>query len=380
MAKRTKGADHAAPDPSVPPEGGAAGRDPASVPGTGPVGDPADPVDDGPADVIDGEVLSGELLSRDGGPVASDDLSRTVARLTEETLEPAERRRLLGRLAGQAGRTGWRLMSRPRGVLRWITDAVMDAAPHIPIRDLETLRRHYHGLDGDALAERLIRNASRVTATIGAAGGGLSAIEWATPPTLLTAPVLLSAETVAVVAVEIKLLGELHEVYRMPVRGNATQRAAALVSSWAGRRGVSLTTAGRGLTASLGLAARRELRDKLLRRFGRNLTTLGPLLTGAAVGAELNRRATRAVGQEIRADLARIARQQLRQPPPGMPVPPPQQPYPGGVPYPGPPPYPPQQPPPGQPYPPSGRPGPYPPQGPYPPPPGPYPGPPRRGR
>jgi hypothetical protein len=41
----------------------------------------------------------------------------------------------------------------------------------------------------------------------------------------------------------------------------------------------------------------------LLRRFGRNLTTLGPLLTGAAVASYLNRRATRSLGDKIRKDL-----------------------------------------------------------------------------
>ncbi|MGA8112603.1 MAG: hypothetical protein WCA46_02960 [Actinocatenispora sp.] len=254
-------------------------------------------------------MLDGEVILSDGRrvPVNSDELATTVARLTADDLAPNDRRRLLGRLASQAGRTSWRVLSRPRGILRWIADTVLQAAPHIPIRDLETLREHYHGLDGEELAERLVRNASRVTATVGAAGGGLSAVEWAAPPALLSAPVLLSAETVAVVAVELKLLGELHEVYRLPLSGSAPQRASALVSAWAGRRGVSLTAAGRGLSASLGMAARRELRDRLLRRFGRNLTTLGPMLTGAAVGAELNRRATRSVGNDFRKDLRRLA-------------------------------------------------------------------------
>jgi hypothetical protein len=265
--------------------------------------------------------LSGDVLAADGRPVAAaadlpvrDDLAATIADLTTDDLPSAERRRLLGRLAGQAGRTGWRLLARPRGALRWIGETVLEVAPHVPVRDLATLQRHYPGLDGEALAERLVRNASRVTAAIGATGGGLSAVEWTAPPTLLTAPVLLSAETVAVVAVELKLIGELHEVYRIPVpRGPS--RAVALVGSWAGRRGITLAKAGRGLGASLGLAARRELADRLLRRFGRNLTTLGPLLTGAAVGAELNRRATRAVGTAVRRDLARRAIRPT--PPPG---------------------------------------------------------------
>ncbi len=42
-----------------------------------------------------------------------------------------------------------------------MADAVTDIAPHVPVRDLETLRRHFAGLDDDELAERLIRNAAR---------------------------------------------------------------------------------------------------------------------------------------------------------------------------------------------------------------------------
>jgi hypothetical protein len=58
----------------------------------------------------------------------------------------------------------------------------------------------------------------------------------------------------------------------------------------------------------LGTAARKELRDRLLRRFGRNLTTLGPMLTGAVVAGYLNRRATQSLGDRIREDLRRQAR------------------------------------------------------------------------
>jgi hypothetical protein len=60
---------------------------------------------------------------------------------------------------------------------------------------------------------------------------------------------------------------------------------------------------GVGVGAVLGTAARKELREMLLRRFGRNLTTLGPFLTGAAVASYLNRRATRRLGDRLGDDL-----------------------------------------------------------------------------
>ncbi|BCB87852.1 hypothetical protein [Phytohabitans suffuscus] len=233
------------------------------------------------------------------------ELSKAIAALGEEGVPAAERRRLLRRVAGRVPIRRIGSMFRPKVAVRWMADTVADVAPYIPVRDLETLRRHHDGLDGEALADRLVRNASRVTAGVGAAGGGIAAVEWAATPTLMTAPVLLAAETVAVVAVEIKLIGELHEVYRTPVPGTGAQRAIHLVHAWSQQRGFNPLTPGVGIGAVLGTAARKELRDRLLRRFGRNLTTLGPLLTGAAVAGYLNRRATNALGDRIRDDLRR---------------------------------------------------------------------------
>ena len=57
-----------------------------------------------------------------------------------------------------------------------MADVVGDVAPHVPVRDLDTLRRHFDGLDGDELADRLVRNAARATAGIGAAGGGVASL------------------------------------------------------------------------------------------------------------------------------------------------------------------------------------------------------------
>ena len=55
----------------------------------------------------------------------------------------------------------------------------------------------------------------------------------------------------------------------------------------------------------LGTAARHELRDRLLRRFGRNLTTLGPAAHRGRGGGYLNRRATLKLAEEVRKDLAK---------------------------------------------------------------------------
>src|SRR5690606_13059914 len=164
---------------------------------------------------------------------------------------------------------------------------------------------HHAGLTDDQIADRLVRTAARTSAGIGAVGGGVTAVQWAATPTLLSAPVVLAAETVAVVAVELKLIGELHELYGQPLTGPVPQRALGLLQAWAGRRGVNLLVPGRSVAAVLSTAARHELRDRLVQRFGRNLTTLGPLLTGAVVAAFLNRRATVKLAEEVRRDLAK---------------------------------------------------------------------------
>ncbi|MBM2617783.1 hypothetical protein JIG36_19690 [Actinoplanes sp. LDG1-06] len=239
------------------------------------------------------------------------ELGQTVAALTADDLEPAGRRQLLGRLVADIRRRGLGQMFKPKAAVRWMADVVTDVAPHVPIRDLETLRRHFPGLDDDDLADRLIRNAARSTAGVGAAGGGVASIEWIAPPTLLSAPILLGAETVAVVAIELKLIGELHEIYGQPVRGSLGQRAAGLVQAWTQQRGVNPLVPGVGVATVLGTAARRELQTTLLKRFGRNLTTLGPMLTGAAVAGYLNRRATRNLGEHVQKDLRKAHRKAL---------------------------------------------------------------------
>ena len=139
---------------------------------------------------------------------------------------------------------------------------------------------------------------------MGAAGGALAAAEFAAPPTLLAAPVAVLAETVLVAAIEVKLISELHEVYEVGVPGRNRQRMTAFLMAWTERRGIDPLAPG-ALRFSLGSAAKRSLRNRLVRRAGRNLTTLGPLLSGAVAGSVVNHRETRRLGEQIRDDLRR---------------------------------------------------------------------------
>lgn len=184
----------------------------------------------------------------------------------------------------------------------WLVDVMIDTVPRIPVRNLETLRAQHPGLDRDDLAQTLVSGAAKATAAVGAAGGALAAVEFAAPPMLLTAPVQIAAETLLVAAIEVKLISELHEVYGIPVRGSTRQRMQSYLMAWTERRGIDPLSPAT-MRFSLGAAAKRALRKRLVRRAGRNLTTLGPMMSGAVAGSVVNHRETRRLGEEVRDDL-----------------------------------------------------------------------------
>lgn len=192
---------------------------------------------------------------------------------------------------------------------RWVAEWLVDNAPRIPVRDRASLEAHY-ARTGPDLAAELIRGASRASAAIGASAGALVGAQELVPPAWLAIPAELVAETVAVAAVELKLVAELHEVYGRPLPASPTERSLAVVLAWAERRGVSPSTLAvpGGMADALGRRARGEavrlVRRRLAGRLGRNMSTLAPLLAGAVAGAELNRRVTRALGQALADDLA----------------------------------------------------------------------------
>jgi len=243
--------------------------------------------------------LTGELVRRDDG-----ELQKLVARLSDDQrLGVRERGRLIVQLAGLLAAGARAAGARAALTGAWLAEAVTDVAPHVPVRDLLTLRQHHGGLSGEALAEALVTAAARSTALVGAAGGALASAELVAPPTLLAAPVQLAAETVAVVAIELKLVAELHTVFGRAPSGSRAQLATAYLLSWAGRRGIDPSGERPGVGSVLGTTARAQLRSRLLRRFGRNASTLAPFLAGAAAGAELNRRETRSLGDKLIKDL-----------------------------------------------------------------------------
>ncbi|MFB6894704.1 hypothetical protein ACFCX4_36090 [Kitasatospora sp. NPDC056327] len=187
---------------------------------------------------------------------------------------------------------------------RALADQLLQTAPRIPVRDLATLRAQHPGAaDPERLADLLVTGASRASSALGAGVGAAAMLP--VPPAM---PVEIAAETLAVAAVEIKLIAELHEVYGFAAQGSATQRAGAYVSAWANRRGIDGTLLAKpaGLAAmALGGEVRQQVRRRLTRSSLRRLPSLTPLLVGAGIGATINLRDTRRVAREVREDLRR---------------------------------------------------------------------------
>jgi hypothetical protein len=238
-----------------------------------------------------------------------------------EAEQPAERQRLTRKFASaaragtEAARSGARMTGRRVRATRrrlsmgtdWLSAQVIALAPRVKVRDRATLQAHFPGKTAEEVAEALIEGASRASAAVGGAVGA-----WAALPVLPAFPVEVATETLALVGIELKLVAELHEVYGMGATGSAVDRMSAYLAAWAHRRGVFMVPGGIMLAAGSPLA--RRLRRRLAARAGRSVFSLGPLLSGAAAGALLNRRETRRLGQQIHADLRRRAQGEL---PPG---------------------------------------------------------------
>jgi hypothetical protein len=232
------------------------------------------------------------------------DLARRSPDLVRRSPDLVRRRPDLVRRGSGASRKGTSVMGRGtrlfgRGVQRggrWLSGEVLALAPRLPVRDQATLRAQFPGKSPDELADVLIEGASRASAAVGATVG-----IWSVLPVAPAFPAEIVTETLTLVGIEIKLIAELHEVYGMRPPGDFASRMTAFVGAWAHRGGVTLTPG--GVVLAMGSPLGRRLQRRLAARAGRSAVSLGPLLTGAAAGALLNRRETRRLGQEIHDDL-----------------------------------------------------------------------------
>lgn len=197
------------------------------------------------------------------------------------------------RSAGSATRSGSRIVG----------DLARDLAPRIPVRDLETLRAHHHGLEGEALADALVEAAATTAGALGAAGGAAAARTALRRNPLVLATQML-AEPLAVAAVEIKLLAELHEVYDVQVAGSGAARARHFAAAWASARGVNPLDPG-SASAGLGSGIKGQLGGRIATRLSSRFVKTGPLLAGAAAGGLVNGKGTRDFAAAARAELRR---------------------------------------------------------------------------
>jgi hypothetical protein len=268
----------------------------------------------------------------DGADLVPQEIAELAAQMSEAQ-SPSRRQRLAGQLTGLAtrgGRASWRGVQtggqtsarglraggqsvwtglqaggqlagrRMQALGRWLTRETLEMAPKIPVRSLDTLRAQYPGRETEELADALINGAARASAGFGAAVGAAAAL-----PFVPTVPVELGVETLALVAIELKMIAELHEVYRTPAPGNGAQRMMAYAASWADRSGVRIT--GSGVAISVGSPLWRKLERRLAAKASKSALSLTPLLAGAAAGAFVNHHETRKLGNQVRADLRKRA-------------------------------------------------------------------------
>ncbi|MFF9556378.1 hypothetical protein ACF1DY_11230 [Streptomyces albus] len=188
---------------------------------------------------------------------------------------------------------------RTRAFLRAVAERIIETAPRVPVRNLETLQKQFPGLGTEELADKLVAGATKGSATVGAGVGAAAMLP--VPPAM---PAELAAEIVGVAGVELKLIAELHEVYGRRAPGNARERAMAYLGAWTAERGIDVTKPAT-LNAAMGGELRRRLRQQIMKRTLRNLPNLTPFLIGAAVGAYLNRQDTAKLARRVREDLRR---------------------------------------------------------------------------
>lgn len=182
-------------------------------------------------------------------------------------------------------------------------EGLIDLVP--TVRTREQLEREFAGLSRDAIAARLISRAVKASGRVGIGGGVLASGEYLVPATWLGVPVQISAETAAVALIEIKLTGELHALYGLVTEGSLKERATLWVSAWA--KGSAITVHDdRDLRAALTKFGQSQVKRQLARRARRNLLTLLPLMTGAALARWANRKQTREFALAMYASIKKI--------------------------------------------------------------------------
>jgi hypothetical protein len=235
------------------------------------------------------------------------DVTKELARMTADGTDAKGFAAVVRGLASSAKTAGAAAVTSGR----WFADTAIDLAGQLPVRDQAALQRDFPGRTAEQIADDLTAQAAKATGAIGAVAGGLAAAEWFAPPSWLAMPIELVTETLAVAAVEMRLIGELHAAYGRPVQATGGARAAALAHAWASGRAVApeYLVAGPSAAALWTAAGKRQLsrgvRKRLARRAGRSAASFLPFLVGAAAGMKLNNGATGKLAGTVRRELSR---------------------------------------------------------------------------
>jgi hypothetical protein len=188
----------------------------------------------------------------------------------------------------------------PTVVLRArLRNGLSTLVPRVRARDQEALRLAYPGLAPDELARRLVADASRRSAVIGAMAAGL-----ALTPTIAGAPVAALGQSAVVAAQRIRLAAELHETYGLPDPSPVNDGTTGYLALLANREGLPALAPTSTLISSfaaVGLAAVRALPRGLRKHLPdyRAVLTASAVLAGVRCGRQTHR-----FGDELRQDLS----------------------------------------------------------------------------
>lgn len=189
--------------------------------------------------------------------------------------------------------------------MRGITSEALIAL--IPkVRDRAALETEFQGRDREAIAGDLIRRAVRSSGRVGIGGGMLASAEFLAPQSWFGIPAQVAAEAVAVALVEIKLTAELHNLYGLVDGTSVKEHGALWVTAWAKGSAVTVHSS-RDLITAVTKLGQTQVKRRLARRARQNLTSLFPMMTGAAIARWANRRQTKKFARAMHASIKQAA-------------------------------------------------------------------------
>jgi hypothetical protein len=191
-----------------------------------------------------------------------------------------------------------------------LAERLIGATARASFRSQSALHAAYPRLNREQIARILIDRAINTSGRVGLGGGVIGSSQYFAPWTLRGVPAQIMAEAFAIAAVEVRLTAELHALYGIEASGTIKDRAGFWVTAWA--KGTAHDPRGpHDFTAAMRKVVAVQTRRRLARRARRNLLTLAPMLSGAALGRWVNRRQTREFANSMHESIKRAVGQSL---------------------------------------------------------------------